>query len=149
MRFTISLLLLTLSFSLWSQTIVKTYFDEVSKIVKEEFETSDGLTKNGSYIKFLDTGGKEIEGAYVNNKKEGKWFYYHENGNIKIDAIYKTDLPDGHWQYFYHSGAIKITMNGSRTMKMERFKVKVFLIREMGCIKNTIRMVNLSVIFHM
>ncbi|MFY0654376.1 MAG: hypothetical protein JXQ96_20230 [Cyclobacteriaceae bacterium] len=85
MRIILSILLIAISFSLYSQ---KTTFKKTkSNNYSEEYFVlrSNKKIKHGPYRKLNISGDLIAEGAFRNNKKVGRWAYYT---NSSMDQIY-------------------------------------------------------------
>ncbi|MHA2181406.1 MAG: toxin-antitoxin system YwqK family antitoxin, partial [Promethearchaeota archaeon] len=100
-------------------------YDKNEKLVLEE-ELKDGV-RNGSYKRY-ENGEIEVEGIYINNKKDGLWTLYYDgwkeeisysndlmNGDYKKyygevvvkEGQYSNGLMNGEWIYRYDSGSLK------------------------------------------
>jgi TonB family protein len=56
--------------------------------------------KHGQYVEYYDKNQVELEGNYLNDKKEGVFITYHKNGKVKLKYKYKNNLLDG-FSYLY------------------------------------------------
>jgi len=83
--------------------IVKTFYDEQEKKIREEYTTDlgdSGWEKNGVYKSFYPSGRLALEGSYKNNKKND-WFreYYDTlltgKKRVKSQVFYENGLKNG------------------------------------------------------
>ncbi len=113
------------------QDIKTTYFDEEESMVKEKYETRDGLP-HGEYQRFDERGVLVQTGNFKDGKKEGPFVEYYpgtkdtlkvtvfdnntiaepvvsyfENGNIAQKAPVSEGEINGLLESFYESGRIK------------------------------------------
>lgn len=113
--------------------VLKTYYDQEKKVIKEIFAVDDTITNqlNGPYTSFYLSGTKKSEGYYTNNKASGDWTYYFENGkirqtgsflhgrtvgiwsdyfengNLRSEGILSNGKKGGEWSYYYEAGSLK------------------------------------------
>ena len=74
------------------------YYD--TKQLKVIGEYRKGM-KNGKWIWYTNTGVKDMEGYFLNDKQDGDWVYYFPTGDISYTAHFKEDKKEGKWIYFY------------------------------------------------
>ena len=69
---------------------------------------STGKLKDGvlEFESFFPEGMKEVEGKYINKKKEGIWKKYYRNGNIDEEETYKEGKLDGTTKSYYKNGSL-------------------------------------------
>ena len=67
----------------------------MTKSTKNE---ADETIKNGFETLFYDSGEKESEGKYKDNKKEGKWTSWDSKGNIITQGSFKGGQKSGKWE---------------------------------------------------
>jgi len=46
-------------------------------------------------IRYYQSGKKEMEGEYANNKKDGVWTSWFENGKKQSEGFFKNDMRNG------------------------------------------------------
>ena len=71
-------------------------YDKNEKLVLEE-ELKDGI-RNGSYKRY-ENGEIEVEGIYINNKKDGLWTLYYDGWKEEIS--YLNDVKNGDYKKYY------------------------------------------------
>jgi len=71
-------------------------YDKNEKLVLEE-ELKDGV-RNGSYKRY-ENGEIEVEGIYINNKKDGLWTLYYDGWKEEIS--YLNDVKNGDYKKYY------------------------------------------------
>jgi uncharacterized protein len=57
-----------------------------------------------SEIRYYQNGQKEMEGTFVNDKKDGAWTCWFENGKKQSEGFFKNDLRDGKAVVWRESG---------------------------------------------
>ncbi len=78
------------------KTGVHKEYDKNEKLVLEE-ELKDGV-RNGSYKRY-ENGEIEVEGTYLNNKKDGLWTLYYDGWKEEIS--YLNDVKNGDYKKYY------------------------------------------------
>ncbi len=48
----------------------------------------NGIPYTGPVVKYMRTGGKELDGYFERGKRQGKWVYYDKYGNVKDVRYY-------------------------------------------------------------
>ena len=93
-------------------------------------ETIYNLVKRGGiyYKKFSDTpfNGEitgNVEGAFINGKREGAWVYFNKNGQINTKGHFKNGLEEGSW-FSYHENSKLYTKGDYNKGKKEGFWVR-------------------------
>jgi hypothetical protein len=51
-------------------------------------KTLDGVPYTGDVVKYLSTGGLELQGHFTDGRRSGKWTFYWPNGNVKDVRYY-------------------------------------------------------------
>lgn len=101
-----TLLLLIASFAafhLYSQKIMKTYYDYLNIKLKEEYQIDKNGFKNGYYKSFHQNKMPYEVGQYKDDLKTGVWKIYEEDGKLKEEATFKEDK---------YNGIAKVWVNG-------------------------------------
>jgi len=70
-------------------------------------EGPKAATRNAGHWRYYDEkGALQMEGDYVNGKKQGIWKNYYASGNVYSSGNYENDEAVGQWKYFFEDGSI-------------------------------------------
>jgi hypothetical protein len=106
-----------LSTCLYSQKLVRTYWDYLEQNIQSEYYTDAYGVKNGMFKGYSEYGGILMQGVFKNNKPIGKWIENYTNGKLHFIKIYDSpgnslfDVIDGKIISYYEDG---------KTIKYER-----------------------------
>ncbi|MFO8128514.1 MAG: hypothetical protein R6T99_01255 [Bacteroidales bacterium] len=88
---------------------------DVKKVIESTHE--DGTPKTVKYytihgdardlvreVSYYPDGGKRLEGAYENGKRDGKWVYWYENGNKWSEGYFKNGTRSGPGITYHENG---------------------------------------------
>ena len=99
------ILLLTIPFIGFGQVdTIKTYHEN-GKL------KSEGILKDGLWIRYFYNGNLSIKGNFKDNKQEGYWMSYYDNGQLYLDRIYKDGKLEGIWKSYYENGQLNYEWN--------------------------------------
>ena len=91
-----------------TDTSMEVYYPAGPVMARGEIKKVDGkAVKHGAWTGFYDTGEKQKEGSYKEDKMDGPWTMYHKNGNISTKMVYQEGKLNGLMESFYESGAKK------------------------------------------
>lgn len=76
-----------------------------------DLNDNDNWVFDGESLIYYNTGEKEIEFNYVNNKIEGLHKTFYKSGKLKIVKNYEKGVLQGEYNSFYESGANRIKFN--------------------------------------
>jgi antitoxin component YwqK of YwqJK toxin-antitoxin module/S1-C subfamily serine protease len=76
-----------------------------------DLNDNDNWVFDGESLIYYNTGEKEIEFNYVNNKIEGLHKTFYKSGKLKIVKSYEKGVLQGEYNSFYESGANYIKFN--------------------------------------
>lgn len=76
-----------------------------------DLNDNDNWVFDGESLIYYNTGEKEIEFNYVNNKIEGLHKTFYKSGKLKIVKNYEKGILQGEYNSFYESGANRIKFN--------------------------------------
>lgn len=62
------------------------------------------ITFTGAFVEWYSDTTKEIEGNYLDGKKEGDFKLYFPNGQLEQAGKYSNDKKTGIWEYYYENG---------------------------------------------
>ena len=62
--------------------------------------------RNGIWTYWYENGKKWSEGMFVNGKSDGKRTTYFENGKVRYEGMYKEDMRVGKWRFFDENGRL-------------------------------------------
>ena len=91
-----------------SKVYTKTYYEDKANKVNTEYVTDiAGIGFYGKFMKYYDTGQKEVEGQYYSGDyftkiRIGLWKWFNKDGTISIEDNYKTEIE------FWPNGKAKI-----------------------------------------
>ena len=60
--------------------------------------------REGEWICFFETGGKQSEGFFKNGLRDGKALVYYENGQVYYEGFYKDGREVGKWVFYDKDG---------------------------------------------
>jgi len=87
---TIVLASLALSFSAFSQKLVKVYWDRYNTKIETEYYTDAYGEMVGTYKGYSEYGGILLQGSYKDGAPIGKWTENYENGKLHFIRIFDT-----------------------------------------------------------
>lgn len=105
MKYLISLLLLAIALSAFSQLAVISGTDTVKYSSKKEY-LDKHKSKEGYWICSNINGNIESEGLYTQDKKEGIWKEYYNSGKTKSEITYVAGKADGYAKFYYENGNV-------------------------------------------
>lgn len=60
-----------------------------------------------THIWYFENGEKEIEGHFVNNKRQGVWVYWYESGDTKKQGNFDDGFRSGEWVWWHDDGTLE------------------------------------------
>jgi len=113
--FTITILAFTIN--LYSQKLVKEYWDWGKTKIQREFYTDAYGKLNGSYKSYSEYGGIMKQGQCKNDGPIGKWIENYDNGKLHYIKFY--DIP-GTYNFQVIDGKIISYYENGKTIKYEK-----------------------------
>lgn len=68
-----------------------------------------GARNVGQWRYFAEDGSLQLEGEFVNGKKNGEWKHYYSSGKISSSGFYENDEASGTWKFFFEDGTVSST----------------------------------------
>ncbi len=88
----------------------------------------NGIQYEGKYTMYYDDGKKQIEGSYVNGKKESSWYEFNPDGSIKVIYVYRNGnvveehFQNGTFEKYYSNDILRSVHNYKNGKKHGPFK---------------------------
>lgn len=90
----------------YGQELVRTFYDEEKRIVREVYRKVNGVAE-GEYKLFYEEGSLAVLGQLSNDKKEGLFIDFFPNTQDTLRIIhYENNLKQGPSRNYYQSGEI-------------------------------------------
>jgi antitoxin component YwqK of YwqJK toxin-antitoxin module len=92
--------------SIYLKEIVRTH-NNGEKARVQYFDTTSGGKELKFEIRYFENGNKEMEGAYLNKKRNGKWIAWYDNGVVWSIGYYNEGLKNGSSKVYYPNGEVR------------------------------------------
>jgi len=96
---------------------VRDYFKSGKLQMTGTYKSKKFTARQGHFVYYFESGQKQSEGKYLNDKHEGRWTYWFENGNIKSEGSYIAGNLEGEWTYWHETGEKKSKGNFFKSNK--------------------------------
>ena len=117
MRTIFTITILTLTINVYSQKLVKTYWDYRKTKIQSEYYSDAYGTKNGAYKGYSEYGGILLQGSYKDDAPIGKWTENYLDGKLHFIKIYTSP---GYTNFDVNDGKIISYYEDGKTIKYER-----------------------------
>ena len=111
------IIILTLSLNVFSQKLVKTYWDYSKTKLQSVYYTDAYGTKNGSFKGYSPYGGILLQGTFKDGLPVGKWIENYNNGKLHFIKIYNTP---GYENLYVKDGKIIEYRDDGKTLYSEK-----------------------------
>lgn len=115
MKLTCLSIIISLSVQLFSQTVVKLYYNdnwELTDSLHSKYYRIVGIDENnmdftGEFKDYNNDNQLLMKGFLSHNRKNGDFESYYPNGKIKSNGQYTVNNRNKQWEYYYDNGQLK------------------------------------------
>ena len=85
------------------------FYDSGQMLFKGKYKNGEA---DGSWVFYYDNGRVSEKGEYRNGKRDGSWVGYHDNGQLWRKGAYKNGKEEGRWVYYDDDGTFRKNSSG-------------------------------------
>lgn len=69
-----------------------------------KYEPEGEPYRSGPFAAWYENGQLEMQGQYIDDKREGQFIWWHSNGQKRVVGQFKDDLKEGNWVWWHPNG---------------------------------------------